>query len=322
MFFQHVACGNINRAKKLLFGFGLLVLNTWGRHLVKFLGNRKKIYLKRGVFFLTLTIFLSPATSYDTPSHGKSKHITIAIIDTGLDTDHPFIADNLWSNPGETGLDEWGRNKETNGIDDDKNGYIDDVHGWNFVEKNKNIADQNGHGTHVAGVIKQIIYRENPYAPFKILPLKYYVSNSNARTNQEAFLEALEYAIGSGAEVINISGGGYKYNRKEHQLLLSARKKGILVIASAGNKKQSGPFADFFPAAYKLPNVISVVATDPIGNILPTSNVNEFRRNEFAPGQNVFSILPRSQFGFKTGSSQAAATYTGHYVATHVISPR
>ena len=82
-----------------------------------------------------------------------SKDVIVAIIDTGADVNHEDLKNNIWKNPGETGLDSQGRDKATNGIDDDNNGYIDDVNGWNFVSNNNNLTDNHGHGTHIAGII-------------------------------------------------------------------------------------------------------------------------------------------------------------------------
>ncbi len=110
--------------------------------------------------------------------------------------------------------------------------------------------------------------------------------------------------------------GGRTYEKAEYELLQEARDRGIIIIAAAGNKPKDSEFGDFFPAAYNLANVISVVATDEMGTLLATSNLNEYRENIFVPGQKILSALPENQFGFRTGSSQAAAIYTGHYIAT------
>ncbi len=241
--------------------------------------------------------------------------ITIAVIDTGIDVRHSFISDNIWKNPGESGLDDLGRPKESNGIDDDQNGFVDDVYGWNFAHNSSDVRDTDGHGTHIAGSIKQTIYRENPYAPFKLMALKYFGSKKGVN-HKEAFIRSLKYAIDAGVQIINISGGGSHFEEREFTLLKKAMDKGILVVAAAGNKSIGRGFDNFFPAAYDLPNVISVAATDAAGALLATSNVNETRTNAFMPGYRIHSTLPQNQFGFKTGSSQAAAIYTGHYVAT------
>ena len=82
-----------------------------------------------------------------------SRSIVVAIIDTGCDVHHEDLANNIWTNPGESGLDSQGRDKSHNGIDDDGNGFIDDVHGWNFVANNGDLSDNHGHGTHIAGIV-------------------------------------------------------------------------------------------------------------------------------------------------------------------------
>ncbi len=110
-------------------------------------------------------------------TRGDKSKIT-AIIDTGIDIDHEDLSENIWVNPGETGFDSKGLNKANNGIDDDNNGYIDDVHGWNFVSNNNNLADNHGHGTHIAGIIGAIAENKkgiSGIAPSSTLMiLKYY----------------------------------------------------------------------------------------------------------------------------------------------------
>lgn len=261
-------------------------------------------------------VLFSPAISQNVHSQKTSaaRSFTVAVIDTGMDVRHSFISDNIWTNPGEVGLDAYGRSKATNGVDDDGNGFVDDVHGWNFIDSNNDIRDFNGHGTHIAGSIKKTIYRENPYAPFKMMALKYF-STSDECDHKKAFIHAIEYAINAGVDIINISGGGNSYDRREFDLLEKARARGILVVAAAGNKKSENAYGEFFPAAYQLSNVISVVATTDSGEMLATSNLNEGRENVYMPGQRIWSTLPENKFGYKTGSSQAAAIYTGHYIA-------
>src|ERR1700677_2290419 len=95
---------------------------------------------------------MTPAQKAWRVSQG-SRDIVVAVIDTGVDPSHPDLKNNLWVNKGETGKDKNGRDRSTNHIDDDGNGFIDDVHGWNFAGDNNNLMDTHGHGTHIAGII-------------------------------------------------------------------------------------------------------------------------------------------------------------------------
>jgi thermitase len=240
--------------------------------------------------------------------------INIAIIDTGIDSSHAFLQNQLWFNHGEVGIDKEGNDKAKNKIDDDGNGLVDDVNGWNFVNGSNELTDNQGHGTHIAGIIKGHINQTNPNVKFKFMVLKYFDKNTTTEQQEKAFLKALKYAIDKRVDYINISGGGYKYSEEELELLHTAQKKGISVVAAAGNKKQNRKSHNFYPAAYKLSNIYSVVATDFTGNPLETSNVNTARPNVYVPGERLYSSLPNNQFGYLTGSSQATAVLTAKLI--------
>ncbi len=233
--------------------------------------------------------------------------IKIAIIDTGTDLTHPYLYKNIWTNQGESGFDSYGQARATNGVDDDHNGYIDDVHGWNFAQQNKNLADQDGHGTHIAGVIKEATTKIK--AEFIII--KYYNTSSDPGQYNDSFLNSLKYAIQVNANIINISGGGRRFSSEELAVFKQAAEKKIIVVAAAGNKSTDSNDFLFYPAAYKLPNILSVVATDESGKKLATSNINKDKLNIFEYGEKIYSCLPGNNFGYKTGSSQAAAAVTG-----------
>lgn len=254
----------------------------------------------------------------------ESKVIKIAIIDTGADIDHEFIKDNLWLNMGEVGVDENGVDRSNNGIDDDLNGYTDDLYGWDFAKNTADVSDNDGHGTHIAGVIKSAIAKNASFSKYDFMILKYYDNkHSSLRSNHNTFLEALRYAINMGADIINISGGGHHRNTEELRVLTEAQEQGILVVAAAGNKnKRNKGNKAFYPAAYKLPNIISVVATDDNGHILRTSNLNVMKANRFAVGEKIYSSLPGNRFGFRTGSSQAAANITGYIASQMYLSQK
>ena len=115
------------------------------------------------------------ALDLDSNEKIEIKNTVVAILDTGIDKNHPALKSTLWTNTGETGLDKSGRDKATNGIDDDKNGFVDDVHGWNFAGNNSNLKDEHGHGTHIAGLIAGDSAQFSGIAPgTKIMILKYF----------------------------------------------------------------------------------------------------------------------------------------------------
>jgi len=194
------------------------------------------------------------------PSNGKkeslwpenARPVIVAVVDTGIDRSHPEVSTSIWKNERET---------PDNGVDDDKNGYIDDVYGWNFVDNNNDIRDINGHGTITAGIIAAFtnnrigIAGVNPFA--KIMPIK--AMEWNGRGWAFDIAKAIIYAVNNGARVINISIGGKRLNRMELLAVHYARRKGAMVVAAAGNEGLNTK--EFSPAG--LPGVVTVSATGP-----------------------------------------------------------
>lgn len=244
-----------------------------------------------------------------------SREIRVAIIDTGIDAQHPDLTSNLWVNEGETGLDSKGRNKATNGIDDDGNGFIDDVHGWNFVGNNNDLKDSHGHGTHIAGIIGAEggngigISGVSPHV--SLMVLKYYDPNSRSSDNLTNTVKAIDYAVKMNAHIINYSGGGLSPAIEERQAIERAMKKGILFVAAAGNERSNSDVRKYYPADYGLANIVSVTAIDKTQNVLPSSNWGESTVHIAAPGNNIYSTLPNGQYGYMTGTSQATAFVSG-----------
>ncbi len=244
-----------------------------------------------------------------------SRDIVVAIIDTGIDVKHEDLKNNIWTNPGETGKDKNGRDKATNRIDDDDNGFVDDVNGWNFVSNNNKLDDNHGHGTHVAGILgaeagngKGII----GIAPeVSLMILKYYDPLVNNSDNLKNTIKAIHYAIKMGAVIINYSGGGTEYSQDEFEAVQAAEKKGILFVAAAGNERSNSDQFHYYPADYKLSNIISVTALDPSLEVLASSNYGIETVDLAAPGQNILSTLPASTYGFLTGTSQATPFVSG-----------
>lgn len=251
----------------------------------------------------------------------RGEGVVVAIIDTGIDVRHPDLQNNLWVNPGETGFDKDGKNKATNGKDDDGNGYADDVHGWNFVSENGDLTDNHGHGTHIAGIVAAEggngIGVSGVAPKAKILALKYYDPSAPGMNNLKNTIRAIQYAINLKQKglidnlIINYSGGGLEPSSEEQKVVDLARKNGVLFIAAAGNERANSDQKPYFPADYELDNIISVTAIDKDRNVLPSSNFGERSVDLAAPGNNIYSTLPKGAYGYMTGTSQATAFVTG-----------
>jgi thermitase len=254
-----------------------------------------------------------------------NRNITVAIIDTGMDVQHEDLKTNVWKNPGETGRDALGRDKATNKTDDDGNGYIDDVHGWNFVSGNGDLSDNHGHGTHIAGIIGAEANNGkgiSGIAPeVSLMILKYFDPKVPNTDNLKNTIKAINYALENGADIINYSGGGTDYSREEYEAVKLAEKKGILFVAAAGNEQTNSDKNHYYPADYKLTNIISVTAINPSTEVLPSSNWGVETVDIAAPGQNISSTLPKNYYGFMTGTSQATAFVSGAAVLIKARKP-
>ncbi|MEO0336416.1 MAG: S8 family peptidase, partial [Pseudomonadota bacterium] len=243
-----------------------------------------------------------------------SKDIVVAVIDTGADM-HTDLTGNLWRNSGETGKDIRGNDKATNGIDDDQNGYIDDVHGFNFVGNNHDLSDNHGHGTHIAGIIGAEggngVGISGVAPKVSLMILKYYDPKAPGINNLMNTVKAIDYAVRNGAHIINYSGGGLEPSPQEKAAIARAEKRGILVVAAAGNEQSDSDVHGYYPADYDLKNIISVTAINKSRRVLDSSNWGLNSVDLAAPGHNIYSLLPGNQYGFMTGTSQATAFVSG-----------
>lgn len=260
-----------------------------------------------------------------------SKDIVVAVIDTGVDEKHRDLQENLWENPGETGIVQSDFckkqknplalkecDKARNGVDDDGNGFVDDVHGWNFVANNNSLVDNHGHGTHIAGIIGARggngfgISGVSPHVSLMIL--KYYDPKSSNSNNLKNTIQAIKYAVKMKAKIINYSGGGTDYSSEEFAAVKEAEKAGILFVAAAGNEKSNSDESGkhYYPADYDLSNIISVTAVNKEETkVLSSSNYGVRTVDIAAPGENIYSSLPGGGFGLMTGTSQATAFVSG-----------
>lgn len=243
-----------------------------------------------------------------------SKDVIVAIVDTGIDANHKDLKNNLWTNAGETGVDDKGRDKSTNGVDDDGNGFVDDVHGWNFVNNSNKLDDNHGHGTHIAGIVGA--EGGNNFgitgiaSKVSLMVLKYY-DPKYPSSNLENTIKAFDYATKMKATIINYSGGGVDYSQPEFEAIRRARSQGILFVAAAGNERSNSDKQKYYPANYDLDNIISVTAIDPQMQVLASSNYGVQTVHVAAPGEEIYSTLPGGGFGTLTGTSQATAFATG-----------
>jgi len=224
------------------------------------------------------------------------------VIDSGIEVDHPKLKGQIWQNPKEVpgGHDE---------SDADQNGFIDDLHGWDFVKSRDADQDPVGHGTHIAGLIV-----DSSDKKALIMSLRYYDTKQSGDVNMKYSVLAIRYAIKMGAQIINYSGGGPHPDSDERSALLEASKKNILVVAAAGNDSRRLGQSGFYPATYGFSNILSVASTNAMGNLSRHSNFDPLKILLSAPGEKVLSSLPGHQLGRMSGTSQATAFVTGYAV--------
>ena len=248
--------------------------------------------------------------SYDP---GGSSSVVVAVIDTGVDYNHPDLKNNMWINA---------REIPGNNIDDDDNGYIDDIHGIDTIAKTSNPMDDHGHGTHVAGIIAAdnnnqgivgIAYNS------KIMAVK--AGMASGYFTQSSIAEAIYYAYENGADIINMSFGGSAISIAVQDALMTAYTRSILV-ASAGNsgfpnepiEGWFGPVVPNYPAA--LSYVVGVMSVNQSGVESSFSNwdaraFNQIEYEVYAPGEQILSTLPNDSYASWSGTSMSAPFVSG-----------
>jgi subtilisin family serine protease len=235
---------------------------------------------------------------------GNGGDVTVAVIDTGAQLDHPDLAANLWTNS---------REIPGNGIDDDANGYVDDVHGYDFVAKDGDPSDENGHGTNVAGIIGA---RGNNgigvagvawHARLMIVR----VLDANGTGTVYDVARGIRYAVANGAKIVNLSMAGPDDDPALESAIAEARTAGVLIVASAGNTGADLDTKAAFPASSPSDNVIAVASTDEAGALAPGSSYGARTVDVTAPGENIDSTAVGSRYETRSGTSQAAAHVSG-----------
>jgi len=240
-------------------------------------------------------------------------NLVIGVIDSGVDYTHPDLAANIWTNPGEIA---------GNGIDDDGNGYIDDVRGWDFASNDNDPMDVNGHGTHVAGTIaakgNNGVGVTGVAWNAKIVILRF-LGDDGSGLLSDAIL-AINYATAKGIKLTNNSWGGGGYSQALYDAINTAGQQGGLFIAAAGNSSLPNPPLPIpvpiipfpaYPASYDLPNIISVASTDHNDQYSFFSNYGRTSVDLAAPGSDILSTTLGGTYGRLSGTSMASPHVTG-----------
>lgn len=242
-----------------------------------------------------------------------SRDVLVGIIDTGVDYNHPDLADNYWHNPGETGLDANGADKATNGIDDDANGYVDDFRGWDFVNNDNDPLDDHAHGTHCAGTIgasgNDGLGVVGVNWQVSIVGLKF-LSAAGSGTLADA-VRAIEYATLIGVTMTSNSWGGGGYSDVMDAAIRAAGDAGILFIAASGNAGGNNDLAPHYPSSYGADNIVAVAATDRRDQIALFSNYGLTSVDVGAPGVDILSTVLAGGYDTFSGTSMATPHVSG-----------
>jgi subtilisin family serine protease len=238
-----------------------------------------------------------------------SRDVVVAIVDSGVDYTHPDLAANLWHNPGETPGD---------GIDNDHDGYVDDVYGINSITGSGDPMDENGHGTHVAGTIGAVgnngVGVSGVNWNVQIMALKFLAADGSGATADA--IKCLNYATAMRQRGVNVkltsnSWGGGGYEQALRDAIARTASAGMLFVAAAGNDGSDNDATGSYPASYDVPNVVSVAATDRFDALADFSNYGAATVDLAAPGVDIVSTLKGGGYGFMSGTSMATPHVSG-----------
>jgi len=236
-------------------------------------------------------------------------NMVIAIVDDAVDRTHPDLAPNIWVNPNEIA---------GNGIDDDQNGFVDDVNGWDFADNDNNPNPPTSsfdHGTHVAGIASSATNNGVGVAGMGFSAKIMAIKTTNTPTVISYGYSGIAYAADNGADIINCSWGGSGTSVTALEIINYAIGQGSVIVAAAGNANSSSPF---YPASY--PGVVSVASTT---NSDLRSSFSSYGSSVVvsAPGSNIYSTLPGNAYGYKSGTSMAAPLVSGLLALMRSLNP-
>ncbi|MEW6682909.1 MAG: S8 family serine peptidase [Nitrospirota bacterium] len=242
-----------------------------------------------------------------------SSGLVVGVIDSGIDYNHPDLTANVWTNPGEVA---------GNGIDDDHNGYVDDIRGWDFVNNDNNPLDDYGHGTHVSGTIGAVgnngVGVVGVAWQLKILPVKFLDATGTGTSFDAA--SAIVYAADMGAKVLNASWGCSNcFPQVVENAIAYADQQGVVFVASAGNEATNNDVIPSHPCGSSQPNVLCVAATTAQDGLASFSNYGAATVDLGAPGVSILSTVPNggcafcapSRYLYASGTSMAAPHVAG-----------
>jgi subtilisin family serine protease len=233
-----------------------------------------------------------------------SRTVKIAVIDTGVDYNHPDLSKNIMINDVEL--------NGTAGVDDDNNGYVDDIYGYDFGNNDNDPMDGHGHGTHCAGVIGASHNAQGiagVMANVQILPIKFLKDNGSGTL--EGAIGAIDYAISRGVDIMSNSWGGPGNSQALKEAIMRARDAGITFVAAAGNSNEDNDSVMTLPAGYDLENIISVGALDGKGKKAGFSNYGKNSVHVFAPGVDIYSTVQNGGYKKMSGTSMACPHVAG-----------
>ncbi|MBM4164442.1 MAG: hypothetical protein FJ222_08380, partial [Lentisphaerae bacterium] len=241
-----------------------------------------------------------------------NRDVIVAVIDTGVDYNHADLAANMWVNPGEI---------PNNSVDDDGNGYVDDVYGYDFELNDSDPMDSDGHGTHCAGTIGAVGNNAVGVAGVnwtaRIMALKVF-DDAGTGASDASIVEAIEYAWRMGARVSNNSYGGIGFSQTMYDAIRVAGENDHLYVAGAGNNGTDNDALPFYPASFDLDNIVSVAATDRRDAMAGFSCYGATTVDLGAPGVDILSTAPGNAYQLMSGTSMACPHVAG--AATLILS--
>lgn len=268
---------------------------------------------------------IDAATAWQQGYYGQDT--LVAVIDSGVDINHPQLRNRIAFNQGEVGVDTQGRDKRTNGVDDDGNGYADDFAGYDFLNRSGIYSDVVQHGTHVAGIIAAehndvsvSSTQVQGVAPrTRILPLKFIDPKGGTLS---AALEALEYARRAQVDVINASWGGPSCAKSLSDKIKDVTGDGIIFVVAAGNSGKNLDSFPEFPAAFTHALQVTVGSSGTMDGMSNFSNYSSSLVHLFAPGFDIISTLPNNQIGRESGTSMATPFVAGALAVMKSANPQ